>query len=89
MYLRSPKLTIRSKNRSQQKNETQRGVGVLVVYMTGRSDVLCGVENLLPRYFVGSSDLSRIFFFFGLKYVSFNKSVLGYLSLVFFWVAKF
>ena len=41
------------------------GGGVLAVYMMGRSDVFFGVDNLHPRYFFGSRDLSRIFL--GLK----------------------
>ena len=41
------------------------GGGVLAVYMTGRSNVFFWVENLHPRYFFGSRDLSCIFL--GLK----------------------
>ena len=36
--------------------------GVLKVYMTGGSDVFFWVENLHARYFFGSRDLSRVFF---------------------------
>ena len=36
--------------------------GVLEVYMTGGSDVFFWVENLHARYFFGSRDLSRVFF---------------------------
>ena len=47
--------------------------GVLEEYMTGGSDVFFWVENLHPRYFLGSRDLSRIFL--GLRKIN-----------VFFWV---
>ena len=47
--------------------------GVLEEYMTGGSDVFFWVENLHPRYFLGSRDLARIFL--GLKKIR-----------VFFWV---
>ena len=39
--------------------------GVLAVYMTGRLDIFFWVENLHPRYFFGSRELSHIFL--GLK----------------------
>ena len=34
---------------------------MLVVYLTGRSDVFFWVTNLQPRYFFGSRNMSRIF----------------------------